>query len=339
MGIIVTPSLVFKYVDGNCSPDEVEAIHQWFNAIDAKDDPFKDLSANEEEALKMLMLNNFKSTVFFPHGQTEIISPKSRTRPLKILQALSAIAAMALLIAGIHWMAQRNLFLKHTTANRVSEQVVVNNMTNRFYRKVLSDSSSIWLSPRSKLEFPEKFSGRFRQVKLSGSAFFEIAKDHQHPFIIYSGGVITKVWGTSFRIHNSQDSSTVVSVVTGKVSVTLPRKEGSQVMLLPLQKVVHHANETSLTLEDERKNSEMRIWQKTSMTFSNITVDLLLKRLNDHFNVHIYTNKKELGSYIMKADFTNLNLAEILEMLEGSLNVAYQMNNTEIELYPTKYKV
>jgi transmembrane sensor len=323
----VKPELVFKYVDGNCTPEEVAAIHKWYHAIEIKQDPFKDLNEVEEEAYKMLMFNRFKNTITVNENN----NAWSSRRGSMWRYTVSGIAALLLIAIGINLVTKKRA--GGTNASIVKELVMVNNMTNSFYKKILSDGSTVWLSPKSSLAFPEKFSGPERRVKMSGSAFFEVSKDQVHPFIIYSGGLITRVWGTSFRINACQGQPTEVSVVTGKVSVKLPEKDGSEVMLLPAQKVTRHPNEASFTLEEDQSNSDMRIWQKTSMKFKNTRVDSLLKCLNEHFNVHIYTKKKHLEAYTIKADFTDLNLAEILEILQASLNVGYNMKGINVELY------
>lgn len=335
MGPIVTPELVLKYIDGNCTPEEVIAIHQWYDDIQIRDDPFKDLNVEKEEALKLLMFDRFKTAVSNteePGLASRQGAPKFSFKTLSYV--ISGIAAMLFLVIGINKYNRDSSALHDSVGIKESSLLVLNNTTDQFYKKVLSDGSTVWLSPKSQLKYPEKFKGAYRQVKMSGSAFFEVSKDQAHPFVIYSGGLITKVWGTSFRINAYPGHPTEVSVVTGKVSVQLPEKKGADVMLLPSQKVIHHKKESTLTLAKDNQHSGMRIWQKASMKFDNIPVGLLLEQLNQHFNIHIYTRSENLNANLMKADVTDLNLAEILEILQGSLNVSYHMNGPDIELYP-----
>ena len=51
---------------------------------------------------------------------------------------------------------------------------------------VLSDGSSVKLNSGSVLEYPDEFTGEKREVNLSGEAFFTVAKDSLHPFIVYT---------------------------------------------------------------------------------------------------------------------------------------------------------
>src|SRR5688572_11569126 len=50
----------------------------------------------------------------------------------------------------------------------------------------LSDGSVVFLNANSTLKYPDKFTGERREVFLEGEAFFQVAKDPAHPFIIHT---------------------------------------------------------------------------------------------------------------------------------------------------------
>ena len=332
----ITPELLHKYLDGECTPEEAFMLYQWYDAFERQDDPLEGMSPIEQEALKMLMLRNFKNNVSATDSDDIPSLAKTRTVVKLMYYTLAGIAATLLIVwAGLN-LTQKptdNINGVFTTA---TEQMEVSNLTNSIYKQVLSDGSIVWLSPKSKLRYPKKFIGTYRQVKMTGEAFFEVTKDHAHPFIIYSGGVITRVWGTSFRIRVVQNAGTEVSVVTGKVSVKIPDHDESEVMLLPKQKATYQQRNQSLKRDVETNKSAMRIWQKATITFDNVPLSNVLNTLDKQFGMHIYTDDKELGKYLLKADFTGQNLPAILDMLENSLNVSYTMDDTDIILYRNK---
>ena len=208
------------------------------------------------------------------------------------------------------------------------------NLTKSIHKVILSDSSLVWLSPESRLEYPERFTGKTRKVKMSGEAFFEVAKDHAHPFIILAGGLITKVWGTSFRIRAYDNLPTEVSVLTGKVSVRVPANKRPGVMLYPNQKVTYVHKDSLLKQTDGTAgNSSLHIWRKADLSFNNVPVRRVVAALNQQFDVHIVLNSEAAGNYLLNADFTNQNLPDILTMLEKSLNLNYELQRGEIILY------
>lgn len=330
----ITPELLHRYVDGECTPEEAFMLYQWYDAFDKQADPFKGMSPAEQEALKMLMLRNFKNKVLRA-GKVED-EPAKKKVSVKLMYALVGLAAMVLLVWGGLNLTQKPVNNINGVFTTATEQMEVSNLTNSIYKQVLSDGSIVWLSPKSKLRYPKKFIGAYRQVKMTGEAFFEVTKDHAHPFIIYSGGVITRVWGTSFRIRALQNAATEVSVITGKVSVKIPDHDESEVMLLPAQKVTYQQHDNSLKRDVEASGSAMRIWQKAAISFDNVPLSNVLNTLDKQYGMHIHTDDKELGNYLLKADFTGQNLPAILDMLENSLNVSYAMDDTDIILYRNK---
>lgn len=131
------------------------------------------------------------------------------------------------------------------------------NSTSQTIELALSDGSKISLAPKGRIRYPERFDGERREVFLEGEAFFDIAKDPEHPFLVYANGLVTKVLGTSFRIKAYGDSREVtVEVKTGKVAVfaqsdphlkeKVADKQIQGVVLTPNQKIIYARNEVKM---------------------------------------------------------------------------------------------
>ncbi|MNL43791.1 fec operon regulator FecR [compost metagenome] len=169
---------------------------------------------------------------------------------------------------------------------------------------------------------------------MDGEAFFEVKPDVKRPFIIHSDHMVTRVWGTSFLVRSVKGGAEEVSVVTGKVSVRLQEQnDDAAIMLMPDQKVTLLKAGNILKKESELKNSAVRIWQKTSLFFDNKLLRDVLPTLNKKFGVSISTTNKSLLNYSLTADFTDQSLPAILEMLEKSMDLKYEINEGQIILY------
>ena len=66
----------------------------------------------------------------------------------------------------------------------------------------LSDGSVVTLNSATTLKFPEIFEGKTREVYLDGEAYFDVHKDHLHPFIIHTNKMNVRVLGTSFNVKS-----------------------------------------------------------------------------------------------------------------------------------------
>lgn len=64
----------------------------------------------------------------------------------------------------------------------------------------LPDGTKVWLNAASTLHFPASFDGTQREVTLAGEAYFEVAKDAAHPFIVNTAADKIEVLGTHFNV-------------------------------------------------------------------------------------------------------------------------------------------
>lgn len=135
-------------------------------------------------------------------------------------RAVAAAAAVLLILTGL-------FFSRSTLWDAISPVHQLETVTAHTERRQLKlpDGTRVWLGPNSKLKYPDQFRESNRVVSLDGEAFFEVAHDAAHPFIIHSGKVNTRVLGTSFNISAyPQQAEISVTLVTGKVAVALQKE-------------------------------------------------------------------------------------------------------------------
>jgi len=86
----------------------------------------------------------------------------------------------------------------------------------------LPDGTQVWLNADSKLEYKGDFSGKYREVSLSGEAYFDVVKDKSRPFLIHTSTIQVKVLGTAFNVRSyPADKTTETALIRGSVEITL----------------------------------------------------------------------------------------------------------------------
>ncbi|WP_448702438.1 FecR family protein [Mucilaginibacter sp. AW1-3] len=335
--------LLEKYINGKCTDDEIALIKDWYYSLEGENDHVSDLTVFEEKLLEEQIYNriltNITSDVTDEPQPAE--EPVRRTG-FKPWYAVAGIAASLLIFGGV-WLAQTGRLKDNTFATTPTQElVVITNNTHQIYKSVLPDNSVVWLSPNSQIRFPKIFDKRFRGINMLGECFFEVTKNPKQPFIITSRAIVTKVWGTSFRVRdNAESNSADVSVLTGKVSVSikgnktvetadLVLKKGD-VMLYPHQKAVYLVNQNLLKPQNGDAPA-MQIWNRVNMTFDNKPLSEIVPVLNSKFHVHIKVANDKINRYILNADMSGFNLADVLEAFKKSLNVNYEIKDNVIEL-------
>ena len=77
------------------------------------------------------------------------------------------------------------------------------------YQVCLPDGTRVWLNAESSLRYPTAFTGKDREVQLTGEAYFEVAADKNRPFLVRAGSTETRVLGTHFNIMSYEDEGPV----------------------------------------------------------------------------------------------------------------------------------
>ncbi|HBX18828.1 MAG TPA: iron dicitrate transport regulator FecR, partial [Porphyromonadaceae bacterium] len=102
---------------------------------------------------------------------------------------------------------------------------------------VLPDGTQVWLNSGSSLEFPSDFSGKTRDVYLSGEIYIEVAHDTQKLFRVHASGFDVKVYGTQFNVTAYPNSQPSVVLVQGSVSLQSENKP--EIFLSPSEQALY----------------------------------------------------------------------------------------------------
>ncbi len=270
--------------------------------------------------------------------QVDVTTAPTVIRPLWHRQwGWAAAAASVLLILGIGlWPRLTAPDRINKTAVQFSASLNIINQTKQVLAQRLPDGTVVWMTPGAQLTYPRQFATRSRTVQFTGEGFFEVTKDAARPFIIHSGQLKTQVLGTSFNVKANAGSDTyAVSVVTGKVSVSAPMKNGTlkTVLLQPQQRAVFELNTQQLaTTSVPVKATKQEVWQPASLSFDDATLDEVAKRLAHTFNADVTLANPALANCRLTVDFNQQRLAEILEQINKLLNTQYSLNGSRVVL-------
>jgi len=320
-------SLLQKYLSGQCTADEEALIEEWYASFDNDEDYTASLSATQKEQLRNTIRQRISGTV-----SVEQQPVRQQPRIRRLVWGITGIAASILIIVGI-------IRYQYTAgpAIRVADiDTLFNNNTTAITDNTLSDGSHVWLMPGAKLTCHKSFSANRREVNLSGEAFFEVTKNPQRPFIIYSKNLVTKVWGTSFRVRDEQKLTFAdVTVLTGKVSVKLLHPQSrlnKEVMLYPSQRVTYIKKEQTFTAQPKANMTAMAIWKKPDVSFNNRPLKEVIGVLNQSFQLHITVADDKINNLLLTADLNGLNFPGIMQMLHKALDVDYTIEGQNVIL-------
>ena len=237
------------------------------------------------------------------------------------------IAASLLILIGVGLRVWLFYKVEETTTADSVELVVKRAQKGEKLSIKLPDGSRVKLNSNSTLVAPTRFEEDVRKVELSGEALFEVAENHNKPFIISSGEVRTRVLGTSFNVRAYQEEQTVeVAVVSGKVSVEGNGAE--KVILLPDIVSLYNTNNQSLTTR-QQDVSDIIAWSKNILIFDRDTETKVWNKLENWFGVDIITPYQAVIQGRYSGRFFNESLERVLDGISYASGFSYEIQTDQ----------
>lgn len=313
-----------KYLDNCCSPEEIDYLMELMrseeykllagNIIEGRLQEKRDLEISDDGLRKRL-----DTRLQFILKKTEAPSVR-KLAPSYLWRWVAAasiiIVASAILFRNIEKGESRNSDMVAVTSGQPLFQAVV----TRYLR--LPDGTTVLLHAGSELEFPASFTGKNREVRLSGEAYFDVAHNSKKPFIIYTGNVKTTVLGTAFNIR-ADEKQVTVSVTRGKVKV----EAGSKVLavLTPDQQIKYNVPNALIEKVTVNAYSIVTGWASENMLFNGITFKEIADVLSKRYGVAITFKNEALKNCKIRASFSGTEtLEQVASVLSATKNGNFQ---------------
>lgn len=197
----------------------------------------------------------------------------------------------------------------------------------------LSDGTKIHLNAETRLTYPVHFNSKERIVQIEGEAYFDVAPDKEHPFIVQTPHASIRVTGTSFNVRAYADEQTEsTTLVSGAVTIN---SDNEDFELVPNQHFAYDKTSGKMTVADV--NPELYTsWESGSFIFMNVSLGSVMSYLSKWYGFQ-YTFEDDaakqvrIGAYLNRYENMNpiidmimeLNLVDIKQK-EGILHISYK---------------
>ncbi len=208
-------------------------------------------------------------------------------------------------------------FLTRTTATNWTEVRTAANETKTI---MLADGSKVSLNQNSTFSYPENFQVENRTVKLTGEAFFEVAKAEGKRFTIFAQGTKTEVIGTSFNLRAYSKKEVKVQVVTGKVAFAKTETDDA-IFLTPGQEGVIGEKTVAQPAKKVIEEPNFQAWKTKHLTFNNQRLEQLAAQLESYFNIDIEIQNEALKNCRFTTSFDDPELEEVWEIMRVTGNL------------------
>jgi transmembrane sensor len=197
------------------------------------------------------------------------------------------------------------------------------------YQLVLPDGTKVWLNATSVLSYPSSFTNASkRSVELDGEAYFEVAKDTRHSFVVKSKTQQIEVLGTHFNVNTYDDESEVkTTLVEGSVKITANGVTNA-IVLKPGQQAALSGNKLAVK---EINGTAVVAWKNGEFMFDHETMEEIMRKVARWYDVEVeYQDlsiaKERFGGTVSRFG----NVSEVLRMLELTGDVHFKIEGRRI---------
>lgn len=325
--------LLQRYVEGKSTAEEKDLIEQWYELLG--DDELPAIQESELMQIESRLWDKIKPRVAEP----AIIRPLYTKTWFKWSVAAAIVLCISLTFLWNDHSSRDNIYA--AVPGFYKEQT---NKSGKPVSVTLEDGTVITLENGSGIKYPEHFAAEKREVYLNGNAFFNVSKNPNRPFYVYSTKIVTHVLGTSFKITTSENGTiSEVAVRTGRVEVYENTdakdksfsKKTNGVVLTPNQKVTYSKKEnhfeTSLVEAPvpvlTAKDSSSKI---ISFTFDDTPLAVVLSSISREYGIDIMVESDNLNNCPFTGEIKEQDLYTKLDIICQVIKASYEIKGTTI---------
>ena len=230
-------------------------------------------------------------------------------------------------LAGLNYVGAK------IQGKEIGEEIVYNTMqipVGGFYQLKLADGTKVWLNSLTQLRFPVTFAGEERKVYLTGEAYFEVARDSVHPFIVATDeGMEVKVYGTEFNVDTYRKGTVKTTLVNGKVGIRVSAT-GEEVRLSPNQMALFTKATQSIQVENVDPYGAVA-WKDGKFVFEDEPMEEIMERLSRWYDVKVFYANERIKKHTFTGIITRFaDISDVLHLMEETAAVEFNIQGNTV---------
>ncbi|MCW9707584.1 FecR family protein [Fodinibius salsisoli] len=317
--------LLDKYFRDECSDEELDQVLGWFQTEEGR------------TFLAQEMEEEFENALETPHefgcypADSEHIFNRIQLQKRKYPDTNHRfsigirVASILLILVGISAFFYLEGYLSFGSENPQPKTITYVTQQGQQHIFTLSDGTKIRLNEQSQLKVPTKMQEGKRNVNLKGEAYFEVARNTDHPFIVNTEGSTIEVLGTKFNVNTDSTQNCVeVAVIEGKVALKQKGDGSSGGALLTRNNFgLLHLGDGQITIEKVNAKNYLS-WIYNRLVYSGETLEQVSRQIEHLYNVEVEFKSRKLRKLKLTANIEKTDLSEVLDVIAKTFNITYQ---------------
>ena len=313
-------ALIMSYLDGQCSAEEAHELLLWvaeseenrlcFNALKDQYEVWNltDFAMPElDEADVEAALDAVNAKIdAIEERETNVVQMPWLRRNYRYVSGVAAAFLIALFVGFL----VRNSFNSTVT-------YAYNGQNESSY--ILPDGTSVNFNGESTISYPEHFAKAERSVDFEGVAYFDVAKDEAHPFVLHCNNMDVEVLGTSFLLNADKNAERyILDLYTGKVKMTAFDEKGNVLSLVevnPGERGVWNTSISELKTMNYSEVKEDELLTEHVLVFDNEKLSKIVEALEYIYKVEIDLGESCASKKLTARFSDDESIDEVLETI------------------------
>lgn len=193
----------------------------------------------------------------------------------------------------------------------------------------LADGTQVWLDAVSSLRFPTAFTGKDREVELTGEAYFEVAHKSGQPFRVKVNDIWVEDIGTHFNIFAyAGEPDRAITLVEGSVKV----QRGPEAALLrPGEQAVLAENGSRIKVISDADVDQATAWKDGMTSFHGADIPTIMRAMERWYDITVEI-KGEVPKRAFRVEISrDAPLSQLLKVFDLN-NIHYSIDGQQRKL-------
>ena len=197
------------------------------------------------------------------------------------------------------------------------------------FKLQLADGTRVYLNSATDLRYPVAFTGPERRVYLKGEAYFEVAKDVEHPFIVVTDDVQVRVYGTSFNVNTLGADGVRTVRVEGKVGIR-GQDLDREYVLKPNELAFYDRNSRDMKIETVDPDL-YTLWRKGIFVFERETLENIMNTLSLWYDMEVFFQSESAKQLHFSGHMKRYEqIEDILHAITDATGVVFTINDRTV---------
>lgn len=313
-------ALLDCFMRGETSPEEERILLEWFRDPTSKEEIFSFYRQKWEEAPDVELPAEMQGRMFMQIMNKVEETEQNRTIPVRkvIFTRWFSYAAAIILCIGVGIAPY--LYMQQTSP--IAQIYTVTAEKGQRAGVTLPDGTKVWLNSHTEIKYGSDYGSEERMVSLSGEAYFEVAKDKEHRFVVKAGKLEVEALGTSFNVKAyEEDDKIAATLFSGSIRAYTGN---NSVLLSPGEQVLYDPASNFLQVEKQNNISYARMWRDNELAFNGETLSEIAVVLNRIYNVQVEFESEKIKTHSFCGVIKNNSLDNVIEIISLTAPITYR---------------